>query len=58
MSHAAGVWRRSKRAIHNLIDGVNRFPLTRTAAKNEDARDELKMSVIDGRMAVILAVLQ
>jgi hypothetical protein len=57
MSHVAGVWRRSKRAIHNLIDGVNRFPFAGTAAKNEDARDKLKMSVIDWRMAVILAVL-
>jgi hypothetical protein len=57
MSHVAGVWRRRKRAIHNLIDGVNRFPFAGTAAKNEDARDKLKMSVIDWRMAVILAVL-
>ena len=47
MSHAAGVWRRSKRAIHNLIDGVNRFPFTGTATKNKDARDELEMSLID-----------
>jgi Universal stress protein family len=56
MSHAAGVGHRSKRTIHNLIDGIDRFPLTGPATKNENARNELEMGLVHGSPVMVLAV--
>lgn len=46
-----------KGAVHNLIDGVDRFPFTRTATEHEDARDEVELRIAGFVLAVILAVL-
>jgi hypothetical protein len=32
-------------AVNDLVHGVDRFPFTRTAAKNKDAGDELKVPI-------------
>jgi hypothetical protein len=44
-------------AVHDLIDGVNRFPLAGTAPKDEHARDEMELRVIGIGMALVLAIL-
>jgi|HubBroStandDraft_1064217.scaffolds.fasta_scaffold582179_2 hypothetical protein len=43
--------------IDNLVDCVDRFPFAGTAAKNENAGDQLKVDVPTDGMIVILAVL-
>jgi hypothetical protein len=47
----------SEIAIHDLVDGVDRFPFTGTATKDEDARDEVELCVIGIAMALDFAVL-
>ena len=49
--------RLGKRAIHDLIDGVNRFPLAGPATKNKDAGDEMELRVIGIGTSLVLAVL-
>jgi hypothetical protein len=48
--------RRCEVTIDNLANGVNRFPLTSAAAKDEDARDEMKMIVVGVVVAFRLIV--
>jgi hypothetical protein len=50
-------WSLRERTIDNLVDSVDRFPLARTATKNENAGDEVELRVIPIVMTVILAVL-
>jgi hypothetical protein len=42
-----GFWRGNlgERAIDDLVDGVDRFSFAGTAAKHENTRDEMEMSV-------------
>jgi hypothetical protein len=56
MGQVPGIGRRSKSAIHNLIDGVDGFPLTGTATQNKNARDQLEMRVLGRALALIFAV--
>jgi len=57
LRHAPRLRKRRERAINNLVDGVNRFPLTGAAAKNEYTGYELKMDIITCGLAVIHTVL-
>jgi hypothetical protein len=43
-------------AVDDLVDGVDRFPFARTAAENEDPRDEVEVIIVSV-MAVIFVVL-
>lgn len=43
-------------AVNDLVHGVDRFPFTRTAAKNEDAGDELKVLIVVCLEACLMAM--
>ena len=46
-----------KRAILNLIDGVNRFPFAGTATEHKHARNQVEVRIICIMMTLTLAVL-
>jgi hypothetical protein len=56
LSEAAKGRRLRVSAIDDLVDGVDRFPFTGTAAENEDAGDEVEVIIVSV-LAVIFAVL-
>ena len=46
-----------KRAILNLIDGINGFPFAGTAAEHKNARNQVEVSIVCIMKALTLAVL-
>jgi hypothetical protein len=56
LSEAAKGRRLRVSAIDDLVDGVDRFPFTGTAAEDEDAGDEVEVIIVSV-LAVIFAVL-
>ena len=56
MGHAAVLGRLCVGAVDNLVDRVDRFPFTGTAAKNEDAGDEMEVLVVRGLLAMAFGI--
>jgi hypothetical protein len=57
LGHSADCRSWSEGTIHDLVDGVNRFPLTGAAAQYKDSGDQVKVRIVLVVNSMALAIL-